>query len=66
MNQPFEIGDSKTSLRHCVIIDAGRFAGVGVGLPEDLAARPQENADLFERRLSRLEDALGFDAICDR
>lgn len=66
MNQPFEVGDSKTSLRHCVIIDSGRFAGLGIGLPDEVALGSQEKADLLERRLSRLEDALGFDAICDR
>lgn len=66
MNQPFEVGERKTSIQHCVIIDAGRFAGVGIGLPDEFAVGAQEKADLFERRLSRLEEALGFEAICDR
>lgn len=66
MSHAFEVADCKTSIQHCVIIDAGRFAGVGIDLPDEFALGAQDKADLLERRLSKLEDALGVEAICDR
>ena len=41
-------------------------AKFGIGLPEVLGNDAQEKADLLERRLSRLEQALGLDPICGR
>jgi hypothetical protein len=60
MNQPFEASDLETRISGAVIIDAGRFAGIGIGLPDELAVDAQEKADLIERRLSRIEAALGL------
>lgn len=66
MTQPFEVSDRETRISGAVIVDAGRFAGIGIGLPDELAVDAQEKADLIERRLSRLEGVLGLEAICDR
>lgn len=66
MTQPFEVSDRETRISGAVIIDAGRFAGIGIGLTDELAVDAQEKADLIERRLSRLEGVLGLEAICDR
>jgi len=63
MNQPFEVSDHEIRISGDVIIDAGRFAGIGIGLPDELAVDAQEKADLMERRLSRLEAALGLEPI---
>ncbi|MGE7815351.1 hypothetical protein ACQKMW_18250 [Pseudomonas sivasensis] len=60
MNQPFEIGDREVHITGAVIIDAGRFADIGIGLPEGLSDESQDKADLIERRLSRIEAALGL------
>ncbi|MDR8369230.1 hypothetical protein NM213_04800 [Pseudomonas lactis] len=65
MNQPFEVSDHGTRISGDVIIDAGRFAGVGIGLPDEIAMDAQEKADLLERRLLRIERALGLSPICD-
>ncbi|MNF35831.1 hypothetical protein D3C85_1445980 [compost metagenome] len=66
MNSPYEIADDKFTIKGACIVDAGRFAGVGRGLLEDLGKVSQEKADLLERRLSRLEQAFGLDPICGR
>lgn len=63
MNQPFEVGKRKTSIQHSVIVEAGRFAGVGIGLPDEFAVGAQEKADLLERRLVRLEKELGLNPL---
>ncbi|WP_025126480.1 hypothetical protein [Pseudomonas sp. PH1b] len=60
MNQPFEVSDRETRISGAVIIDAGRFAGIGIGLPDEIAVDAQEKADLLERRLLRIEHALGI------
>lgn len=65
MNQPFEVSDHETRISGAVIIDAGRFAGIGIGLPDEIAVDAQEKADLLERRLLRIERALGLSLICD-
>ena len=39
------------------------FSATGFSLPHDFAEKAQEKADLLERRLSRLEQALGLDPI---
>ncbi len=64
MSQPFEVGDLKTNTQSAIIIDGSRFAGFGIDLPERAGEQPQSVADLLERRLSRLEQALGLDPIC--
>ena len=68
MNQPLEVRNNETRITGAIIIDAGRFAGIGIGigigLPDELAVDAQEKADLIERRLSRIESALGLNAIC--
>lgn len=64
MNQPFEILVREAHITGAVIIDSGRFAGVGVGLPESLGDDAKEKVDLSERRLSRIESALGLNPIC--
>jgi hypothetical protein len=66
MNHSFEVSEGETHINGAIIIDAGRFAGIGIGLPDELAVDAQEKADLIERRLSRLEGVLGLEAICDR
>lgn len=66
MNHSFEVSDRETRINGAIIIEAGRFAGIGTGLSDEFAVDAQEKADLIERRLSRLEGALGFEAICDR
>lgn len=60
MTQPLEVSDRETRISVAVIIDAGRFAGIGIGLPDELAVDAQEKADLIEHRLSRIEAALGM------
>ncbi|CAH0232183.1 hypothetical protein [Pseudomonas carnis] len=64
MNQQLEVRNNETRINGAIIIDAGRFAGIGIGLPDELAVDTQEKADLIERRLSRIESALGLNAIC--
>lgn len=66
MNQPFEVAGHNVAIKSTYIVDAGKFAGCGLGLPEDFAGQSQEKTDLLERRLSKLERALGLSAICDR
>ncbi|AJO76501.1 hypothetical protein [Pseudomonas sp. MRSN 12121] len=65
MNQPFEAAGDHFINNWSIIVDGGRFAGIGLGLPEEFGKEAQEKADLLERRLSRLEKALGLDPICD-
>lgn len=43
-----------------MLVSVDRF---GIALPEDFGKESQEKADLMERRLSRLEQALGLDPI---
>lgn len=38
----------------------------GVSLPENFGVESKEKADLLERRLSRLENALGLSPLGDR
>ena len=64
MSKPFEVRDGETFINSAFIIDAGRFADIGAGLPEGLGDELQKKADLIERRLSRIESALGFNPIC--
>lgn len=45
-----------------MLVSAENF---GIALPEDFGKESQEKADLLERRLSRLEQALGFTPLCD-
>lgn len=63
MNQTFEMSDNEAHIAGAVIIDTGRFAGIGIGLPEGFREKSQEAADLLERRLSRLEKELGLPKI---
>lgn len=63
MNHPLEMRDREAHITGAVIIDAGRFAGIGVGLPEGISDESQEKADLIERRLLRLETALGLEPV---
>lgn len=63
MNQPFEAVDDNTRITGACIVDADRFTGVGLGLPEDFGKDAQEKAGLLERRLSRLELALNLDPL---
>ena len=64
MNQPFEAWDIETRITGAVIFDAGRFAGIGFGLPKGSEEKSQEVADLSQRRLLRIERALGLSPIC--
>ncbi|WP_146021771.1 MULTISPECIES: hypothetical protein [unclassified Pseudomonas] len=65
MSEPFEVLGDQLINRRSIIIDGDRFAGVGLGLPENCGGNAQVKADLHERRLSRLEKALGLEPICD-
>ena len=69
MSQPFEVTEGgQVVISRAAIDDASvsqfLFSGAGLGLPEDWAQRSQEKADLLERRLSRIESALGLSPIC--
>ncbi|WP_236202458.1 hypothetical protein [Pseudomonas carnis] len=64
MSKSFEVLDDETFINSPFIVDAGRFAGFRTGLPEEFAMGAQEKADLLERRLSRIESALGLNPIC--
>lgn len=64
MNHSFEVSERETHTNGAIIIDAGRFAGIGIGLPDELAVAAQEKADLIELRLSRIESALSLKPIC--
>lgn len=64
MSKSFEVLDDETFINSAFIVDAGRFAGFGIGLPEEFALGAQEKADMLERRLSRIESALGLNPIC--
>jgi|GEM_PF-4017811 len=46
-----------------MLVSAEKF---GIALPKDFGKESQEKADLLERRLSRLEQALGLEPICGR
>lgn len=70
MSQPFEVTESgQVVISQAAVDDAciSQFlvSGAGFALPEDWAERSQEKADLLERRLLRLENALGLSVICD-
>jgi hypothetical protein len=41
-------------------------SAAGISLPADFAEKAQEKADLLERRLSRLESALGLSPMDGR
>ncbi|AEA70170.1 Hypothetical protein PSEBR_a3803 [Pseudomonas brassicacearum subsp. brassicacearum NFM421] len=45
------------------LVSAGNF---GLGLPEKFGEESKKKADVLERRLARMERALGLDPICDR
>ena len=40
--------------------------GFGIELPKDFDMDANEKAELLERRLSRVEQALGLEPTCDR
>ncbi|WP_448124155.1 hypothetical protein [Pseudomonas veronii] len=63
MTQPFDVADDQTSIKGAIIVESDRFAVFGAGLPEDFGKDAQEKADLLERRLSRLEQALGLPSL---
>lgn len=67
MDQPFEVTEGGQAVISRAAVDDASvsqhlFSGAGLGLPEDWAQRSQEKADLLERRLRRIELALGIDA----
>ncbi|MEG8233847.1 hypothetical protein [Pseudomonas orientalis] len=66
MNHSFEVSEREAHVNGAIIIDAGRFAGIGIGLPDELAVAAQEKADLIERRLLRIEEAIGLGPTCGR
>lgn len=66
MSHSFEVSERESRINGSIIIDAGRFAGIGVGLSDEFAVDAQEKADLIERRLSKIEEAIGLDPICGR
>lgn len=66
MNQPPEVRNNENRITGAIIIDAGRFAGIGIGLSDELAVDAREKADLIERRLSKIEEAIGLGPICGR
>lgn len=68
MNQPFAVADggsvfiSDAEVRKSQMI----VSAAGISLPADFAEKAQEKADLLERRLSRLESALGLSPMDGR
>jgi len=67
MNQPFaRTEDGGVFISDAVLKSQAIVSAVGVSLPSDFAEKSQEKADLLERRLSRLEQALGLEPICAR
>ncbi|SDS80025.1 hypothetical protein SAMN05216496_2455 [Pseudomonas sp. Z003-0.4C(8344-21)] len=68
MNQPFAFDDEgRTYVNESEILRGQMIvSAAGISLPADFAEKAQEKADLLERRLSRLEQALGLEPICGR
>lgn len=64
MNQPFAIAeDGQVLIKKSEILESQMIVSpIGVSLPDDFAEKAQEKADLLERRLRRIELALGIDA----
>ncbi|ROM84882.1 hypothetical protein V5F23_09875 [Pseudomonas sp. WP18] len=59
MNQPWVLNDDgSVSILNSQMI----ASGMGISLPDDWSSKQQEKADLLERRLRRIELALGIDA----
>ncbi|WDH55367.1 hypothetical protein PUP75_11440 [Pseudomonas chlororaphis] len=63
MKQSLEVEDEKVAINGAIIVGADRFSVFGAGLPEDFGKDAQEKADLLERRLLRLEEALKLGPI---
>ncbi|MCF5058327.1 hypothetical protein GIW54_09920 [Pseudomonas proteolytica] len=65
MNQPFAFDEEGRAFINESEILKSQMAvsAVGVSLPPDFAEKAQEKADLLERRLSRLEQALGLPSL---
>ena len=63
MTQPFDAADDQTSIKGAIIVESDRFAVFGAGLPEGFGEGAQEKAGLLERRLRRIETALGLPTI---
>ncbi|MDF2640750.1 MAG: hypothetical protein K0R45_22 [Pseudomonas sp.] len=68
MNQPFAFDEEgRTYINESEILKGQMIvSAAGISLPDDFATKAQEKADLLERRLSRLEQALGLEPICAR
>ena len=64
MNQPFAFDEEGQVFISEAEILKGQMivSAVGVSLPPDFAEKAQEKADLLERRLRRIELALGIGA----
>ncbi|MBJ2254737.1 hypothetical protein JFT59_26445 [Pseudomonas sp. MF6784] len=65
MNHPFGVTENGQIVISGTAIDEGcvsmrLVSGAGIEVPEGWGERAQENADLLERRLARLEQALGL------
>lgn len=65
MNQPFGVTEDGQVVVSVAGIDEVStsmrlFSGASIEMPEGWAGRSQEKADLLERRLSRIEAALGM------
>lgn len=67
MNQPFaRAEDGSVFISDAVLKSQAIFSATGVSLPAACGEKIEEKADLLERRLSRLEQALGLEPICVR
>lgn len=64
MDQPFAFDEEGRAYVNASEILKGQMivSAAGISLPSDFAEKAQEKADLLERRLSRIENALGFNA----
>jgi hypothetical protein len=61
MNQPFaRTEDGCVFISEAVLKSQMIVSAVGVSLPADFGEKAEEKADLLERRLSRVEHALGL------
>lgn len=68
MSQPLAVTEEGVFLSEAVFFSQMLVAPAkfGIGRPDVLGNDAQEKADLLERRLLRLEQALGLDPICGR
>jgi hypothetical protein len=64
MSQPFAFDEEGRAYvnESEILKDQMIVSAAGISLPADFAEKAQEKADLLERRLRRLEAALGFEA----